>query len=203
MAALFLALLIFGYLVGSIPFSFMVAKARGVDLRLVGSGNTGASNVWRNCGLPAFLFALALDMAKGAVPTFVAYRLAEQSPISAIAVGVMAMLGHLYPVFLGFRGGKAVATAAGVLLALQPVLVLLAAIVWTAVYRLRGYPSLSSLLATFVTALASTVLYMRGQTPLPVSAFVWVALAVVVYTHRANIQRLLRGQEMGIGPRTK
>ena len=196
-------LCLFAYLVGSIPFSFLVAKSRGVDLRKVGSGNTGASNVWRNCGFPAFLVALALDMTKGFVPTWVAYRLVQVAPVPVLIVGVVAMLGHMLPIFLRFRGGKAVATAAGVLLALNPWLVLLAAVLWSAVYKLKGYPSLASMVSTFLTALAGTWMALTQNFPVAFAAFIWVALVVVVYMHRANIQRLLRGQELGIGPRTK
>lgn len=203
MAPVTVGLLVFGYLIGSIPFSFLIAKAQGVDLRRVGSGNTGASNVWRNCGFPSFLLALGLDMAKGCVPTWIAYHGAHLAPVAVIAVGISAMLGHAFPLFLRFRGGKAVATSAGVLLALQPWLVLLSACVWTIVYKIKRYPSLSSLLATFVTAVASSLLAVSSPFPVEFSLFVWVALIVVIYMHRDNIQRLLRGQEMGIGPRTK
>lgn len=197
------ALMIFGYLVGSIPWSFLIGKARGVDLRKVGSGNTGASNVWRNLGFKPFLLAFGLDLAKGTLPTWIAYRVAHQSPTATIVVGVCAMLGHIFPLFLGFRGGKAVATLAGVLLALEPWLIVVAAVVWISAYKLKGYPSLSSLLATFATAIAATFLAMQDRMPQEFAAFVWVALIVVIYMHRANIQRLLKGQEMGIGPRTK
>ncbi len=193
----------FAYLFGAIPFSFLVAKSRGVDLRTVGSGNTGASNVWRNCGFRPFLAALALDMLKGAVPAALAYRWAHLAPPLVIVVGLVAMLGHMFPVYLRFRGGKAVATAAGVALAMNPLLVALAAASWTVVYKIKGYPSLASMVSTFTTALAATWMAATDRLPWPFAGFVWVALVVVVYMHRANIQRLLAGQEMGIGPRAK
>ncbi|MBA3945290.1 MAG: glycerol-3-phosphate 1-O-acyltransferase PlsY [Herpetosiphonaceae bacterium] len=204
MAAITLAaLLLVSYLVGSIPFSFLIAKARGIDLRQVGSGNTGASNVWRNCGFLPFLVALALDMAKGAAPTFVASSIAHTSPIWTMIVGMCAMLGHLFPIFLRFKGGKAVATAGGVLFAIQPGLFVLAALVWTAVFKLKGYPSLASLSAAVIVAVAGTWLAYTGHFPMIFAGYIWVALVLVVYMHRSNIQRLLAGQEMGIGPRTK
>ncbi|GAC1353969.1 MAG: glycerol-3-phosphate 1-O-acyltransferase PlsY [Herpetosiphon sp.] len=193
----------FGYLIGAIPFSFLIARMLGVDLRKVGSGNTGASNVWRSCGFTPFVVALMLDMSKGCVPTFVAFHTVHASPVVTVATGICAMLGHMFPVFLRFKGGKAVATAAGVLLALQPGLVLLSAVVWSAVYKLKGYPSLSSMVATFTTAVAATWMASVGYLAAPFAMFVWLALAVVVYMHRSNIQRLLHGQEMGIGPRAK
>ncbi len=204
MAAITLAaLLLVSYLIGSIPFSFLIAKAHGVDLRKVGSGNTGASNVWRNCGFSAFLLAFALDMAKGAVPTFVASSMAHTSPVWTMIVGMSAMLGHLFPIFLRFKGGKAVATAGGVLFAIQPGLFVLAALVWTAVYKLKGYPSLASLSASLIVAFAGTWMAYVGRFPTVFAGYIWVALVVVIYMHRSNIQRLMDGQEMGIGPRTK
>ena len=110
-------LVVLGYLIGSIPFSFLVARAQGIDLRKVGSGNTGASNVWRACGFRWFLVALVLDIFKGFVPTAIAYRGLHIEPLPTIIVGLAAMLGHAYPVFLDFRGDKDVDTIGGVMLA--------------------------------------------------------------------------------------
>ena len=117
-------LMIVGYLAGSVPFSYLVARARGVDLRTVGSGNIGGANVWRACGFGPFVVAAALDMLKGMLPTLAALWLLPGQPGIAVLVGVAAILGHSYPLFLGFKGGKAVATSGGVLLAIMPVLVL-------------------------------------------------------------------------------
>ncbi len=196
-----LGLMLFGYLVGSIPFSYLVARTQGVNLRSVGSGNTGASNVWRSLGFRFFVVALILDIFKGWLPTFVAYNVFDRSPTATIVVGVCAMLGHVYPVFMNFRGGKAVATSGGVMLGFAPWLLLLAALIWTIVYKVSGYPSVASLVDAMVLALLGTFLALIGWLEPAFAGFLWLVLVVVVYLHRANIGRLMRGQEHGIGNR--
>jgi glycerol-3-phosphate acyltransferase PlsY len=197
------SLIVLGYLFGSIPFSFLVGKSQGVDLRQVGSGNTGASNVWRNLGFKPFVLALALDILKGFLPTALAYRAFGASPLVTVLVGLAAMLGHVYPLFLGFRGGKAVATAGGVMAAIHPGLLLLCAALWTVIYKLTGYPSVASLLGIVIVALLSTAMAMTGRLDLVFSAFIWIATIVFFYLHRANIERLMRGTENRIGPGAK
>jgi len=194
-----LGLMLVGYLVGSIPFSFLVAKTKGIDLRKVGSGNTGASNVWRAAGFRYFVVALVLDIFKGWLPTFLAHTVAGVPAMATIAVGLCAVLGHVYPVFMRFRGGKAVATTGGVILGFAPILTLTAAIVWTIVYKLSGYPSVASMVDVVVIALLGTAMAFFGALDPIYAAFIWVAVVYVFYLHRANIQRLMRGQEIGIG----
>jgi glycerol-3-phosphate acyltransferase PlsY len=196
-----LGLMLFGYLVGAIPFSYLVARTQGIDLRTVGSGNTGASNVWRALGFRFFVVALIGDILKGWLPTFVAYSMFERTPTATIAVGVCAMLGHVFPVFMRFRGGKAVATSGGVMLGFAPVLTITAAIVWAIVYKVSGYPSVASLVDAVVIALVGTAMGMFGALAAPFVAFLWLVVVVVFYLHRANIGRLMRGQEHGIGNR--
>lgn len=196
-----LGLMVFGYLVGSIPFSYLVARTQGVDLRTVGSGNTGASNVWRALGFRFFVVALALDIFKGWLPTFLAYSVFARSPGATVAVGVCAMLGHVFPVFMRFRGGKAVATSGGVLLGFAPILTVTAAVVWAIVYKVSGYPSVASLVDAVVIALLGTAMGMFGALAAPFVAFLWLVVVVVFYLHRANIQRLMRGQENRIDNR--
>lgn len=196
-------LVVLGYLSGSIPFSYLVGKLCGVDLRKVGSGNTGASNVWRSMGFRWFVVALALDMVKGFVPTALAYRVMQVSPLATVLVGLAAMVGHVYPLFLNFKGGKAVATTGGVMFAINPPLVVASAVIWTAIYKLWGYPSLASLLGIMIIAIISTVMAMSRRLDPAFSAFVWLSLVLVFYLHRANIDRLLRGAEHGIGPKAK
>jgi len=193
-----LSLLLIGYLIGSIPFSFMVGKAKGIDLRKVGSGNTGASNVWRALGFRYFVVALILDILKGWLPAFLAHSVFEVPALVTIAVGMCAVIGHVYPIFLGFKGGKAVATTGGVIMGFAPVLTALAAIVWTIVYKLFGYPSVASMVDVVVIALTGTVMAFMGWLDPVYAVFIWVAVVYVFYLHRANIQRLLRGQEHGI-----
>lgn len=196
-----LGLMVFGYLVGSIPFSYLVARTNGVDLRKVGSGNTGASNVWRNCGFKYFVVALILDILKGWLPTFLAYGVFGLSAPATIAVGLAAVLGHVYPVFMRFKGGKAVATTGGVILGFAPILTVAAAIVWAIVYKLFKYPSVASMVDVVVIAILGTIMAYAGWLDPVYAGFMWIAVVYVFYLHRANIQRLLRGQEIGIGPR--
>jgi len=194
-----LALMLAAYLVGSIPFSWLVAKARGIDLRKVGSGNTGASNVWRAAGFGMFTVALALDIFKGWLPVFVAHSLVGLPALGTVLVGLAAVIGHIFPLFMRFRGGKAVATTGGVILGFAPLLTVLAAIIWAVVYKVSGYPSVASLLDGLAIALLGTVLAFTGRLDPLFAAFIWLAVAAIVYLHRANIGRLLRGQEIGIG----
>jgi len=197
------ALLVFGYLCGSIPFSYLVGRTQGVDLRKVGSGNTGASNVWRAIGFKPFVVALALDILKGFVPTAVAYHVLHASPWVVVAVGFAAIAGHAFPAFMRFHGGKSVATTGGVMLAMQPVLLLASAIVWTIIYKLTGYPSVSSLLGIVIIAVASTIMTSMGVLPAAFCFFVWASLVIMFYLHRANIQRLMQGTENRIQRKAK
>jgi acyl phosphate:glycerol-3-phosphate acyltransferase len=192
--------LLIAYLSGSIPAAYVAGRlARGIDLREHGSGNLGATNVYRLLGWKIALAVLLFDAAKGALPVLLLPRMVETtSPAAwAIAYGIAAIAGHVRPVFLLWQGGgKGVATAAGVFLALAPlsllaVTVLFAAILWT-----TGYVSLGSLASA--AALPLAVLLERGvRSPvLPVS----VAVALFVFwTHRANIGRLRRGEEHRFG----
>lgn len=196
-------LIVLGYLSGSLPFSFLVGKLRGVDLRTVGSGNTGASNVWRTCGFKWFVLALSLDVLKGFVPTALAYRVLHVDPLVTVLVGLAAMLGHVYPAFLHFKGGKAVATTGGVMFAIHPALLVVSAVVWTVIYKLSGYPSVASLLGIVIIAIISTVMAMTGRLFPAFSVFVWISLVIVFYLHRANIDRLMHGTENRIGRKAK
>ncbi len=196
-----LGLMLAGYLLGSIPFSFLVARANGVDLRKVGSGNTGASNVWRNLGFRWFLVALALDIFKGWLPVYLARAVAEQPPLGVVLVGLATILGHVYPIFLGFRGGKAVATSGGVILGIAPVLTIIAAAIWAVVMKLSGYPSVSSLVAATLTALLAIGMLLTDRLHPLYAILIVISVIYVFYLHRSNIGRLMRGQEIGIGPR--
>src|SRR5438034_9382218 len=111
-----LVLMALAYLIGSVPFSYMVARANGVDLQQVGSGNVGGANVWRACGFGPFVVAAALDILKGYLPTLAGLWLFPGQPAVVVVVGIAAILGHTFPIFLNFKGVKAVATSTGVLL---------------------------------------------------------------------------------------
>ena len=194
------------YLLGSIPAAHLAGKAKGVDLRLHGSGNLGATNAWRVLGWKIGLAVYLFDTAKGFVPAFFFPRWlhanameATNAELWAIAYGVAAILGHVQPLFLrGKGGGKGVATAGGVFLGLAPVALLVSLAIFAAILLTTGYVSLGSLVAA--VTLPVVLGFTRGlQSPLFV---VSLLLAVFVfYTHRANIARLRRGEESRFGRR--
>jgi len=184
--------LIFGYLLGSIPFGLLITRAAGLgDVRNIGSGNIGATNVLRtgNKGLAAA--TLLLDALKGTAAAPIAGRFA---PELALAAGFGAFLGHLFPVWLGFKGGKGVATYLGVLIGLAWQCALIFAVVWLAMAFLFRYSSLAALAAAVVVPIA---LYFIS-TPQIAGLFALMSLIVIV-KHRANISRLLAGTEGKIG----
>ncbi len=196
MTALYIVL---AYLTGAFPTSYVVAKVGyGIDLRQHGSGNLGATNAYRLLGWKAALPIFIVDIAKGWFPTF-CFPLwnAGGSPDWAMVFGAAAILGHVYSVYVRFRGGKGVATSAGVLLALQPVAMLVGLAVWAGLVWATGYVSLASIAAALVIPVA--VLLLNG-----VGALFWLTLALagfVVWAHRANIKRLLEGSEHRFGHR--
>jgi acyl phosphate:glycerol-3-phosphate acyltransferase len=178
-----------GYLAGSIPFGLILTKLGGAgDIRGIGSGNIGATNVLRTGRKGLALATLGADIAKGALPTLLAF--AWLGPDIAIAVGLGTVLGHCFPVWLRFRGGKGVATAAGVILALTPVVVPIILALFIAIVWATRYVSLGSCLAA-IAAPATAWLLGYGQ---PSELYVLLAV-IVVGTHHANILRLLKGKE--------
>lgn len=180
--------LFFAYLLGALPMSVGVSVlSGGVDPRTAGSRNPGATNVARLNGWRAGGIALALDITKGLAPTLIA--LSVGGPTLAAFAGILTVVGHCFPVYLAFRGGKGVATAAGVFLALAPTVMLLAAAIWGVVFAIGRRSSLAALIA----AAALPILCWALGT-----GITWVALAitaVVIARHRPNIERLLAGRE--------
>jgi glycerol-3-phosphate acyltransferase PlsY len=186
------------YLVGSIPFSFLVARAFGVeDVRRVGSGNVGATNVLRNAGKAAGALALLLDLGKGAAATALAAKLAPGLAAGPAAAAVAAVVGHMFPVWLRFEGGKGVATGLGAFAPLVPRAALVALLVFGATAAATRYVSLGSVAGG--VALASLVLARRGPDPVALAAVVTAAL--VLFRHRSNLRRILRGTERRAGAR--
>ncbi len=184
--------LLFGYLLGSIPFGLLLTRAAGLgDVRNIGSGNIGATNVLRtgNKGLAAA--TLLLDALKGAVPAIIALR---YGPEPGAVAGLGAFLGHLYPVWLGFKGGKGVATYIGVLAGLAWQVALIFAAIWLAVAVVSRYASLASLVAAVAAPIAAFALGSQLF-----AGFFLVMSALVFYMHRANISRLAAGTEARIG----
>jgi len=184
--------LVFGYLLGSIPFGLLLTRAAGLgDVRNIGSGNIGATNVLRTGNKRLAAATLLLDMAKGTAAVLIAGRYGTEP---AIAAGLGAFIGHLFPVWLGFKGGKGVATYIGVLAGLIWQAALLFGVVWVVVAFAMRYSSLSALTACVVVPIA---LYFMGRTDL---AILFAFLSVIVFIkHHANIARLLAGTEGKIG----
>jgi glycerol-3-phosphate acyltransferase PlsY len=191
--------LLLAYAAGSIPTAYLAGRAKRVDLRKHGSGNLGATNAWRVLGWKIGLAVYVIDTLKGALPVLLLPRTAAAPELAALAYGIAAIVGHVRPVFLGFqKGGKGVATAGGVFVALAPAALAVAFAVFVAVFLASGYVSLGSLSAALVLPFAIAGFSGWRITPtllvsIPVAAFVF-------WTHRANIGRLRRGEESRFRP---
>lgn len=193
-----LVLTLFAYLIGSIPFGLLIAKTKGKDIRKLGSGNIGATNVLRCLGKPLGITCFVLDVLKGFLPAFIfptlgtgAAGLQENFPSIGILFGALAILGHNFPIFLKFKGGKGVATSAGVLIGVAPLAVVLGLLTWIIVFKTSGYVSLGSIVAAAIVILTGwTVGYSL------VTAIALTLLgALTIWRHRSNIQRLRAGTE--------
>ena len=196
-AALWLAA---SYLVGAIPTSYIAGRLfRGIDLREHGSKNLGATNLYRTLGwrfaIPVGLF----DIAKGAIPVLVFAPRVSSSQLFALACGIAAIVGHVFSVFVRFRGGKGVATAAGVMLGLTPAALGVSLLVWVVLVFATGYVSLGSIAAAAVFPLA-VLLIDHPDRP----EILWIDVAIaagIIWLHRTNISRLLKGTEHRFGRR--
>lgn len=187
-------LMVLAYLCGSFPTSYLVGRLRGVDLREEGSGNLGATNVYRVLGAPSAVPVALVDVAKGFFPAWL-FPLWDGSgmPGLALAYGIAAILGHVYPIFLRFRGGKGVATGAGVVLAVAPLALLVAGFVWLGLVLVTGIVSVASLAAA---TLIPIVLFLTDGS-LHATLFTTAIALFVWWTHRENLARLWRGEEHG------
>jgi len=209
-----LILIIGAYLLGSVPFGLLIARLHGIDLRRVGSGNIGATNVVRALGRKWGTFCFLLDVCKGLVPMLIPPHLGlTQSPPSPLqlfgwlAAGTAAILGHIFPIYLKFKGGKGVATSLGVVLGLWPYLTicgLAALLIWLLAAFLWRYVSLASILAAaaFPLLLLAAIALRHDWTFQTLWPLFLVALpmpALVIWRHRANIQRIRAGTESRIG----
>ena len=200
-----LLLVAFAYLLGSVPSGWVVMKVyRNQDVRKLGSGNIGAANVFRAGGPGAFAATLVADGLKGFIPVMLGILLGlGDQEIALAAIGLAAVLGHTWPLYLGFRGGKGVATSGGVLLALAPVALVIAGLSWFLVVRLTRLASLSSLIAVAVGFVSLIALHFVGwQAWRPVGWWVIILggalVGLVLYRHRSNIERLATGRELKI-----
>jgi glycerol-3-phosphate acyltransferase PlsY len=184
------------YLVGSIPFAFLLSRRRGIDLRQVGSGNVGATNVLRTSGVSAAVVAMMLDGLKGALAVLVAQRFTS-GPATPMAAGLASVIGHIYPVWLRFRGGKGVATAAGVFGVLTPVALAIASVVFIVAVWATRFISVGSMAAAITLAIGAAA----TDAPAVVTVGAAVAAAIIIHRHRANLSRLIAGTERRVGQR--
>ena len=180
--------LVLGYLVGSIPFGLLLTRFAGLgDVRSIGSGNIGATNVLRTGHKSLALFTLLLDMLKG---TFIVAILGIFEPTTAYTAGLAVVLGHVFPLWLKFKGGKGVATCFGVILAISPLAALVSLLAWLLTAYFTRYSSLAALVSLSLLPLVS--LAFGG---LPLTALSFLLAVLIVYTHRGNIHRLLAKTE--------
>ena len=188
-------LLVAAYLIGSVPFAYLLARRwRGIDVRHVGSGNVGATNVFRSTNVAGGLIVMALDMGKGLAAVLIARGL-DPSPVSTAAAGLAAIVGHVFPVWIGFRGGKGVATACGVFAVLAPAATIAASLLFIGTLWWTRYVSLGSLVAS---AALGPVAYLTSA-PFPTVISAVLAAALIAGRHRGNLARLQSGTERRLG----
>jgi glycerol-3-phosphate acyltransferase PlsY len=196
------------FLLGSIPTGYLVARSRGMDIRQHGSGNIGATNIFRTLGKPLGIFVFFADALKGAMAVELAFTLGGEQNQEAAWLGIIAAVavigGHNYTPWLGFRGGKGIATSAGVLLALMPLAVAIIATVWGVVFFTTRYVSLASISAAAALPLSLVLLWgtKYGSSP-PLLGFAVVISGLAIWRHRTNIERLRAGTESRFDRKTK
>lgn len=184
-------MLISSYLLGSFPTAYLIGKMKGIDIRNYGSGNVGATNVYRVLGWKLGIITFMIDALKGFFPTYLSIKL-YSNPYITIGCGILAILGHIFTIFLNFKGGKGVATSAGVFLAISTYQVLIAVLIFLIVVRVWGFVSLATLTASLVFAISSVLSNLR----LEFKYFTLFTTTVIFLTHIPNIKRLLDGKEL-------
>lgn len=188
---------VLSYLAGAIPFGYLVARARGIDIRKAGSGNIGATNVYRCVGKSWGILTFILDFLKGYLPA-AAPLLFKQSgndiPVVYLQLlfGCLAVAGHNWPVYLGFRGGKGMATGAGALLGFAPLIMLIGIVSWVVVFLATRYVSVASMLAAVGSVIAA---WLAGRDGNAVPIALTLMGAVIIWRHKSNLKRLLAGTE--------
>ena len=183
-----------GYAIGSVPFAFLLARRAGIDVRVAGSGNVGAANVVRTSGLPLGVTVMALDIVKGAATVLAAYAAVGSVP-SMAAAAAAAVVGHIYPIWLRFHGGKGVAVAAGAFAVLAPVATIAATLVFAGAVVVTRVISLGSVAATLTLPPAA---WLAGA-PRSVLISASGIAALILFRHRANVRRIARGTERRFG----
>lgn len=192
---------IFAYLIGSIPTAVWYGKVfHGIDVREYGSGNAGATNSLRTLGKKAGIIVLVIDFLKGFLAVSVAfYFTSETTPYLSLIAGIMVIIGHIFPIFAQFRGGKGVATAMGVLVATFPWAALGCLIAFLVIVYFTKYVSLGSMLGAMAFPIQLTFNFWNNNADLYTITFSWLVFIILVITHRKNIQKLLKGTENKIG----
>jgi len=188
--------IVFGYLLGSIPFALLLTRRQGIELRNVGSRNPGAANVLRSAGIGPAVAVMLLDAGKGTVAVAAA-RLMSDDVVVVTSAGLAAIVGHIYPVWCGFRGGKGVAASAGVFALLAPLATAIAVLVFVGTIAATRFISAGSIAGALALPVAAAV----GNQPNPVVAGALLAAAIVLVRHRDNVSRLVAGTERRIGSR--
>jgi len=187
-------LVVAAYLIGSIPFGYLIVRGKGAgDIRETGSGGTGATNVSRRAGKAAGVLTLLLDAAKGCIAVLIARTVSGDDWVIA-AAAIAALVGHIFPVWLGFRGGKGVATGVGIFLVLAPIALLCAGVIFVAIVLLTRFVSLGSITAA---VLIPVLVWLQYDSKSLLTAAI-VGAALIVFAHRGNIQRLVSGTESRI-----
>jgi len=185
------------YLLGSVPFGYLIVRwQRGIDVRATGSGSIGATNVMRNLGVLGFIATFILDAGKGLLAVLLASKMTLQNPTWVAAAAFAAVVGHCFPIWLRFRGGKGVATGVGVFLAIAPLQVALVLVIFAIVVAIWRYVSLGSIVATAAFPL---LVYLMKHPPIQVVLGAAGAALVIITRHHANIVRLLKGTESKVG----
>ncbi|MBE6403939.1 MAG: glycerol-3-phosphate 1-O-acyltransferase PlsY [Lentisphaerae bacterium] len=202
---IFASIAVAGYLIGSVPFGFIIGKLKGIDIRTVGSGNIGATNVTRAVSPLAGKICFALDFCKGLLPVLILKLLVAKGIIAAPAWGAgelfmifSVVMGHMFTCFLGFKGGKGIATAVGGVAAVAPLPALAAFLTWLVIFKVSGYVSLGSILGAIALPVWTVVLAWLKVAAFPgwaVVIFFFLLAVVAVWTHRSNIKRLCNGTE--------
>ena len=189
-------LMVAAYFFGAIPFGLIISRSQGVDIRALGSGNIGATNVYRVMGKNWGLFTFFLDALKGFIPAYFFVEWSGSHETVGVYCGLMAIIGHSFPIYLRFKGGKGVATSAGMLLGVAPFSVGIGLISWIVFMVLFRYVSLASILATLIV---SVTVWMRDAQPLISQWLITLLSLLIIWLHRANIERLFKGTENRFG----
>ncbi|MFA5375306.1 MAG: glycerol-3-phosphate 1-O-acyltransferase PlsY [Dehalococcoidia bacterium] len=207
--AQFIGIIIIGYLLGAIPFGVIIGKIlRGIDVREYGSGSMGMTNVMRTVGAKAGLIVLILDVLKGAVAVALAWAIFHSAPDSTVywgqmAGGAAAVVGHSWPVYIGFRGGRGIATAFGAIMVVSWPMGLICLATFLLMVAIFRYISLGSIMAAIALVVAMVISYVSDWEPVAYLTFALVVAPIVIFRHRGNIKRLLSRTEPKIGQKVK